>query len=401
MRKKQTPQSSKISTANKNKILAHASLGGNNSDYTNYVKSHDLPLEFSKTRLENNQEKFVPFLDYDNNFLDLFYEVYSTSPTNRCILEQKISMVCGDGFYPTAKRRLFLPPNELTDDQIEQLDTLLSDVNKSENIYDIFKKVATDFVIYGNAYVEMIRGERGGVAYFKQYHIPFAWGRIAKTEGVTPERIGISQKWIEDDLQPDDLKELPLYPNWEQTENGGERTVIHIKDYNTRFLYYGLPDWVAAVVWGELEYRIAKYNQSKFKNGFFPSSLIQFFGAATQEEASKLLERFKSKMTDTENNSMIFAQVLADESYKADVQILEDKNEGNFLNLSNICRQNIVTAQRWTMSLAGMGISGQLGSNQQIRTEFEVLQNTVIKPIQNTLLGEWVNKSIKEARGQS
>jgi hypothetical protein len=115
-----------------------------------------------------------------------------------------------------------------------------------------------------------------------------------------------------------------------------------------------------------------------------------------EEEAEELIAGIDETFTDTGKNSKIFAQVLRDESYKMNVEILEDKSEGNYLELSKLSSQAIVTANRWTMSLAGFATSGKLGTNQQIRDEIEYVTNTVIKQIRRLLLQKVVNPYIKE-----
>ena len=162
------------------------------------------------------------------------------------------------------------------------------------------------------------------------------------------------------------------------------------------FEYWGLPSWIAARYWAELEYRIPKYNISKFKNGFMPSAIVQFFGAATQEEARKLIDDFRTCFTDTGNNSKVMAQVLRDERFKAIVTPIEDNNEGNWLELGDQAAQQIVTATRWTMALAGHATAGQLGTNQQLRDEIELITNMSIKPVRGLMLSRVFNPFLKE-----
>ena len=109
-----------------------------------------------------------------------------------------------------------------------------------------------------------------------------------------------------------------------------------------------------------------------------------------------MLDKFLNRFTGTGNNAKIFAQVLSDESMKADVQKLTDDSEGNYLELATMAKNQIITAHRWTPSLAGVSTAGQLGSNQQIRAEFEILQNTVIEPVQNLFLSKWINPVLQD-----
>lgn len=47
--------------------------------------------------------------------------------------------------------------------------------------------------------------------------------------------------------------------------------------------------------------------------------------------------------------------------------------------------------------MIGIGVAGQLGNNQQIRSKFDIIHNREIVPIQNTILDKWLNKTLPEA----
>jgi hypothetical protein len=67
------------------------------------------------------------------------------------------------------------------------------------------------------------------------------------------------------------------------------------------------------------------------------------------------------------------------------------------MQLQNIAQQAIISAHRWTMSLTGLRSSGSLGSNQQIRSEFDIVYNTVIRPNQRLFLTKFLNPVIQDA----
>jgi capsid portal protein len=162
-------------------------------------------------------------------------------------------------------------------------------------------------------------------------------------------------------------------------------------------VYWGIPDWVSAKIWAELEYRIPKFNQSKFENGFTPSAIISLFGSANQEEAQQVVRAMKECFTGTGNNSKMFIQALRDPTYKSDVQVLNSSNEGEFLSLQNMAQTNIIAAHRWSVSLTGLRTAGSLGTNQQIRSEFDIVYNTVIRPMQRLYLTKFLNPVIQDA----
>jgi len=97
---------------------------------------------------------------------------------------------------------------------------------------------------------------------------------------------------------PTNVVDVPVYPNFENVA-GIERSIIHIKDYSPQFFYWGLPDWIASVIWGEMEYRSAKFNQSKFDNGYVPSAIVTMAADMNSEEAGQFIKKFQEKFTGT------------------------------------------------------------------------------------------------------
>lgn len=348
---------------------------------------------------------FVRFFDDSDSLLHTISAVYNASPTTRSIIRAKSTLIMGDGFNLMKGRPNTLFPalakgaEPMTDPKIiEALDDRLMAVNaEGETLAEVSDKVVQEFNVYGNAYVSLSK-PAGGRDLFC-HHIPFVKGRLSeiKKDSDEPQVLGINEEWKERTWSDANVVKIPLYPNWsEPDENGVQRTAIHLKDHAPGFEYYGLPEWIASLMYAEIEYRIAKFNSSKFDNAFLPSGVLQFFGAASTEEAKQIVKDAKNKYTGTGKNGGLFIQVLRDEALKAHFTKMEGDSEGEFLDLSKVSAQAIVSAHRWTMSLAGFATSGKLGSNEQIRREFEIVQNTVIKPLQNMICRRFLNVYMKE-----
>jgi capsid portal protein len=384
------------------------SIGVNGRRLDSFVLETDLYIEPTQKQVEQSTSDYVPFLDFNNRLLDELTSIINTSPTCRGIIMQKVNMSQGKGFSVSeGKQNALLTILKklrkslgMTDARIEELNDCIIKVNpEGETLSDLTNKAYFDFWAYGNAFIEVIKTTIGGECRVAQRHIPMEWCRPKKAINRVVEFIGISPDWVADEVHPDTITDLPLYPNFKRIEGDEakvERSIIHLKNYAPGFFYWGLPDYVAGFLNCELEYRIPKYNQGKFINGYIPSAIVQFYGQLAPEEAQEMLDKFLARFTGTGNNAKIFAQVLSDESMKADVQKLTDDSEGNYLELATMAKNQIITAHRWTPSLAGVSTAGQLGSNQQIRAEFEILQNTVIEPVQNLFLSKWINPVLQD-----
>jgi len=383
-------------------------------DLFHEVTQRQLDIGGGSFLIANN---WVRFFDIDSSFLKGLMALLNSSTTLRSIIQNKATLSMGEGFVALEGGAVPVLVNlkKQTKKKVIEEEARLLEINnflervnlEGETLEEPIHKVFFDVYSFGNAIVELVRTteeNEEGVVEKKLfiYHHQIHTVALEKpgANGVV-EHIAISDSWGSRGNsqlpKEEELSILPIYPQWsEKDEEGNQRTAIHIKTYAPGFGLWGLPEWVAARLWAELEYRIPKYNISRFKNGFVPSAIVQFFGAVTREEAKEVIDRFRAQFTDTGNNGKIFAQVLRDERLKANIQTLEDKSDGNYMELQNLSSQAIITGNRWTKSLAGFSTSGQLGSNQQMKDELDFVTNLVIKPQRRQVLQRIVNIYIKE-----
>ncbi len=385
------------------KILASAIIKeGRDTD----ILQEDLIREFQPDRFDSDQSllvnnEWVRFFDRNSSFLKGLMALVMNSTTLRNALNRKTSMTLGDGFIPfesssvpflVTVRRL-LKKILASNSDIEQMNELIGSVNtQNESLAEVMQKVVFDWYAFGNCMVELVKTTKEGQPIVYMNHIPLHKTGIKKVDPKTNviTTIGVSNNWEID--QGAIVTELPVYPEF----NDDGRSVIHVKNYAPGFFYWGLPSNIAGRFWAELEYRIPKYNITKFKNGFVPSAIIQMFGQMSPEEAQLMAQKFESCFTDTGRNNKIWFQVLSNEKYKANVETLEDKSDGNYMDLSKLGSQAIITANEWTMSLGGFATGGKLGTNQQIRDEIEFVKNTSLKQVQRLLEQKIINPFIKE-----
>lgn len=373
------------------------------------ILQSDLIREFQPDKFNTDQSllvnnEWVRFFNQNSSFLKGLMALVQNSTTLRSILNQKTTLTLGEGFLPIQGenipflltlrkmfKQLFVGENG-----IEAMNTLIGSVNlNNETLEEVIKKVTFDWWAFGNAMVELVKTTRAGEPIVYIYHIPLHKTAIKKTDETNVVKyIGVSDNWDYEQGASVSVTEIPIYPEFTTGET--QRSAIHIKNYAPGFFYWGLPSNVAARFWAEIEYRIPKYNIGKFDNGFILSAIIQAYGSMTPEEAKKLVKRFTDTFSGTGNNSKVLFQVLRDEKYKTDVQTLEDKSEGRYIELQKLATQGIITGNEWTTSLSGIATGGKLGSNQQIRDELEYVMNTTIKQTRRLIMQSIVNPFIKE-----
>ncbi len=191
--------------------------------------------------LERLREEYIPF-GKDNLFPQYLAELKRQSSTHRSVLAQKTTFTTGSGFFT----------------RNESLAEYIDDINADgESLKDVFKKLADDYFTYGNAYLEGVVYD-GGINF---YHKDASTARISKNK----KTICFHPDWTNYKKSPEKKQVIPVYPNI-----ASSRFVVHYKDYESTFNFYGLPDYVAALEHIAIDYEIGKFNHTAFKNGFSP-----------------------------------------------------------------------------------------------------------------------------------
>jgi len=334
---------------------------------------------------KNDTFNYVHFFDYEDSFLKKMHSVVNTSPTTRSILQKKNFFTMGKGFLATTKQKSFILSDSTQDTepntaQVVEVEEFLQRVNVfQETIHDILKKVIWDYDSFGNAYIEIVKTLDGLNIYHRPAHEVRLKEVVNRYEDV---KYCVISRDFDDFLTQNYKREvLPLYPHFENID-GSERCILHIKDYQPGFDYYGLPSWISAILWAELEYRIPKYNQSEFENGFMPSAVIQVPGSENDQQAQDAIDMFTEEQTGTGNQSQLFAMLISDPNNPAKIDILSKQHEGSYMELSKLAQMNIMKAHNFSDALMGDKSPGELGGSQQLRTELEYKYEEMFIPRQ-------------------
>jgi capsid portal protein len=349
VRKKSAKPKSQVKTKAKN----------NNNVYEFGVFNLAVPEHIAEPKnIKNLNTKYVPFGD-DNLFPQYLAELKRKSSTNRSVLAQKTIFTSGAKFVCSN----------------EPLREFIEDVNADhESLRDIFKKLADDYYTFGNAYMEGVLYD-GGV---NLYHLDATTVRMSKTK----KEVYINPDWCRFWNDNQKTSRLPIYPNVAHN-----KFVIHFKDYEPTFQFYGLPDYVAALEHIAVDYEIGKWNHTKFKNGFQPSAIVEISGDMGEEEAKKLVREAQKKFVGDGNNGKIMFIVKNGDTSPANVNIIKDDQEGSWLELQRITDQNIITAHRWQPSLSGIVSSGKMNNTgSEIRIAYDLAMTTVVKDTSELLL---------------
>tara|TARA_B110000238_G_scaffold22003_1_gene21405 strand:- start:18332 stop:19666 length:1335 start_codon:yes stop_codon:yes gene_type:complete len=345
--------------ARKPKTQAKTSAKKKDNIYEFGVFNLAIPENISEPKnIKTLSTKYVPFGD-DNLFPQYLSELKRKSSTNRSVLAQKTIFTSGAKFVCNNP----------------ELERFVEDVNADhESLRDVFKKLADDYYTFGNSYMECVIYD-GGI---NLYHLDATKVRMSKTN----KEIYINSDWCRYWDNDEKITRLPIYPRVAHN-----KFVVHFKDYEPTFNYYGLPDYVAALEHIAVDYEIGKWNHTKFKNGFQPSAIVEISGDMGEDEAKKLVREAQKKFVGEGNNGKIMFIVKNGDTSPANVSIIKDDQEGSWLDLQRVTDQNIITAHRWQPSLSGIVSSGKMNNTgSEIRIAYDLAMTTVIKDTSELLL---------------
>ena len=311
------------------------------------------------TKTVGAKTPYVPF-GANNLFPEYLAEVTRKSPTHRAILGQKKILSVGKEFQA----------------ENEFLMRFVDKVNKDESLRDIYAKLMADYYTFGNAYLEVVQYE-GGI---NLYHIDATFVRISKDR----KEVYIHPDWTDYQATKKDTVILPIYSDFAR-----KRSVIHFKDYEPTFSYYGLPDFIAALKWLNIDHLLQAYNNTKFEQNFMPSAIVEINGDMGQEEAEELVKEAQKKWTGEGNNSKILFLVKNGDTKPANITMLQDTADGSFMELQRLTSQNIITAHRWQPAMSGIINANKLNSTgNEIRVAWEMVMGTIIKDVEGLMLGK-------------
>ena len=360
-----------------------------NSIKASSVKTDPITTPIVRKEKEPNiqiEQKWVPFFqDSDNIYVNDLAKRARRSSTHSSIINQKITFVKGKQFTFHDMEGEPIAYDDLPDDFKEWI----AEVNpEGDSLYDVFCDWVQSYVITGNFYPH-IKKSGDFVALYSEDATTVRKSKDKKTAY-------LSNFWRDIRLNTTPTHEYPVYeiPFYDGTMRSNY--LIHGMRKYPEFNFYGLPDYVGALDWIDIEYRMSKYNIDKFDNGFFPSVLIQLFGEVPDGlNAQQYVDKIKEKFTGEANNDKFLVELLDSPEQAASIKEFERERDGEFLELSNMAVKAIITAHRITPSLAGLETAGKLGSSQQMREEYDKFMNSVIIPDFQEPLLKCLNKIIE------
>lgn len=298
----------------------------------------------------------------DNLFPQRLGLLARSNSIHRGIMKSKADYIAGRGFA--------------FDDKNTALQRIVERANGEQSLAKVLKRAIYDKVLTGNGFIEVV------IAYGQLllFHQDATRCRVAK--GDVDTHIIISKDW-DNHISKYNVT-LPIFPVFEQQADKTMRSIIHLKDYEPMFEHYGVPDYVAGLIDARIGFKTANWNEQRLDNSFQLSgvmSIAQDF--ESEQEANDLVRKVEQKFAGKPGQVMF---TISNEAGSSQFTPIQSSNEGDWLNLHNVAKEDMVTAHSWYVSLSGLDYTTGISAARMLN-EYSVALATTIIPKQY----EWLN----------
>jgi hypothetical protein len=312
--------------------------------------------EYSQPKfIEKRNQDWVSYGE-DNKYPSHLLSLLNTSAKHNAIVNGKANYIAGGGI--------------VFDDEANQ-DLAKKPINRSkENINDILDKITLDIETFGGCYLEIIYNHFGDAV--SLYHVDYAKVR----SNADNTYFYISNEW---DLKakPGDIEGISAF----NPDNKVGKQLIYLKEYRPGVNTYTLPSYHGALNYIELDVAVSEFHLNAIHNGMMPSKMLSFNnGIPTEEEQRKIERQVKEKFSGEKNAGKFIINFNNDPAKAPTVIDLSASDlDKQFDMLNKTIQQEIFSGHRITSaSLFGISQEGALGVRNEMRTAYEIFQNTYV-----------------------
>jgi len=316
--------------------------------------------------VENTRGEWVEYGD-DNNYFQYLIDRYNGSPTNNAAVNGISEMIYGRGLEATN-----------SEESPEAYAAMRELFQK-----DCMKKICYDYKMMGQAALQII--------YSKDH------SRIVQVEHIPIETLRAEKATL------GNVKGYYYHPNWQEikrdekpkrisafgtSKDGIE--IMYIRPYKAGFYYYSPVDYQGGLQYAELEEEIGNYHINNIQNGLQPSMLINFNNGTPSKEQRDDIERaIYEKFSGTSNAGRFILAFNDSKELAASIEpvVLNDAHQ-QYQFLSDESMKKVMVSHRIVSPmLVGIKDNSGLGNNaQELETASLLMDNTVIRPMQVTII---------------
>ena len=201
--------------------------------------------------------------------------------------------------------------------------------------------------------------------------------------GIGGDTVIISKDWANHNKQYD--KEVALFPNFTIDEDNVMRSIVHITDYEPTFQHYGVPEYIGGLIDARIGSKTSAWNESRLDHSFQVSGVMEVPAPEDNEDDMARMKQQVEQMYSGNNNAGKVLWMIQNDAGGAKFTPIQSNNEGDWANLHDVSKNDLVTAHSWFVSLAGLEYTTGISSDRMIN-EYNVALATVIEPAQEAML---------------
>lgn len=333
--------------------------------------------------VEQNAGEFYKYGMY-NDFPEFLIYLYNNSSIHNTCVNAVVEGVIGEGLVCD-----------------EGHTHMLDHANLEETWNDIYKKIALDYKLYGGYALEVIWSkDRSRVS--EVYHVDYSWIR-AKEKTASGKIPGyyISDEWAEKYKygigggiynkyqSAGTFEELPFLPTFNPKRAFEEPKQLYVYNpYKPGQKYYPLPDYAGALRVIEVDIETDNFHANNLRNGLTPSLAITTFLNADPDQRTEIESMLRNQYAGTNNaGRLIYMDVDSLENAPKIEPIQSNGTDEYYMQLNDMVQQKILTAHRITSPMIlGIKTEGQLGGRAEVIDAYLLFTNTVLRPMQQTLV---------------
>ena len=268
----------------------------------------------------------------------------------------------------------------LTGDEIVNNTHLQTAVNrKGETMNDLIENLAFDYCVYGGFAFQVIRDHNGNIAELN--NLDFRTVRTNEDE----DKIYINTGWKSAVAKRG--VQTKVYERFNPKAKQ-PNSVFYYKGHLSREVY-PTPMYIGALTSLEISTQIPNYHLHNITNNFTPNVIINFNSGSNLPEdvMAEAEEKVYEKFTGTDNAGNIMLSFNDDTEHATTVERLQDDGyDKKYETLKESVSNDIYAAFRINPTL--VGINHSTGFNTQEFSQcFELYNKTVIKPMQQDIIG--------------
>jgi len=323
--------------------------------------------------IERSYENFVTYGE-DNLYPMKLIESWLQSPIHNAIATGIIQMIAGEGIS--------------TDVKLADVELWRKKVNKrGETLDEIVARTAFDLYLHGYFGWTVI-WNKARTKISDIYHTPAEQIRSGKVNEDTMrvEEYFTSWNWAEYRKKKFAPTRIKAFDPVDRSE---AKQMLFVKQYRPAQYYYSTPSYVGGMNWILLDNRIGEFHLNNIENGFFPSSIIQFFnGEPPQEKKREIEGNFMKKFTGKKQGKLVFVYNNGQEQKVAFDTYEPAGIEKRFKDLMPEVSKNIMIAHRVPSPLLfGIRDGGGLGNNaEELESSSLLMNKMVVIPLQQIIL---------------